>query len=404
MYYSSIGIIALLIHFIINYDVLKIKTGEELPAQRIYRGFLIAVMAFYFIDAFWGALYSLRMATIGFIETEFYFVIMAVSVFLWTRYVVAYLNDNSVFCKTLYFAGWIFLIFEISVLIINIFWPIAFWFDLDGTYHTNTARYINLYIQLGMFFWAALYMFFAMVKYHGQIKFRNLAIGFCSLAMSIFVFLQALYPLMPFYSLGLLIGTCALHTFVIEDEKEERRKMMAELLAREQKQEVELGTARHMAYTDPLTGIKNKSAYIEDIGLLEQRRAENQLRDFGIIVFDLNGLKIINDTRGHEAGDEYIKSASKLICKTFMHSPVYRIGGDEFVAFLEGEDFSEHEVLIKAFNKQIEKNQESGDVVISCGFACFNPKNDSSILRTFERADQKMYNRKRILKSLLAKN
>ena len=44
MYYSSIGIIALLIHFIINYDVLKIKTGEELPAQRIYRGFLIAVM------------------------------------------------------------------------------------------------------------------------------------------------------------------------------------------------------------------------------------------------------------------------------------------------------------------------------------------------------------------------
>ncbi len=118
----------------------------------------------------------------------------------------------------------------------------------------------------------------------------------------------------------------------------------------------------------------------------------------------MNGLKIINDTRGHEAGDEYIKSASKLICKTFMHSPVYRIGGDEFVAFLEGEDFSAHEVLIKAFNKQIEKNQESGDVVISCGFACFNPKNDSSILRTFERADQKMYNRKRILKSLLAKN
>lgn len=404
MYYSSIGIIALLIHFIINYDVLKIKIGDELPAQRIYRRFLSAVLAFYIIDAFWGAIYSLRMPKIGFIETEVYFAVMAFSVFFWTRYVVAYLADDSVFCKILYFAGWVFLIFEISVLIVNIFWPIAFWFDPDGTYHTNTARYINLYIQLGMFFWAAIYMFFAMVKYHGQIKFRNLAIGFCSLAMSIFVFLQALYPLMPFYSLGLMIGTCALHTFVIEDEKEEKRRMMAELLAREQKQEVELGTARHMAYTDPLTGIKNKSAYIEDIGIIETRVKDKKLSDFGIIVFDLNGLKVINDTKGHEAGDEYIRSASRLICKTFEHSPIYRIGGDEFVAFLEGEDFTNHEELIKGFNKLIEKNQESGDVVISCGFACYNPKNDDSIMRTFERADQKMYNRKRILKANLAKN
>ena len=404
MYYSSIGIIALLIHFIINYDVLKIKIGDELPAQRIYRRFLSAVLAFYIIDAFWGAIYSLRMPKIGFIETEVYFAIMAFSVFFWTRYVVAYLADDSVFCKILYFAGWVFLIFEISVLIVNIFWPIAFWFDPDGTYHTNTARYINLYIQLGMFFWAALYMFFAMVKYHGQIKFRNLAIGFCSLAMSIFVFLQALYPLMPFYALGLMIGTCALHTFVIEDEKEEKRRMMAELLAREQKQEVELGTARHMAYTDPLTGIKNKSAYIEDIGIIETRVKDKKLSDFGIIVFDLNGLKIINDTKGHEAGDEYIRGASRLICKTFEHSPIYRIGGDEFVAFLEGEDFTNHEELIKGFNKLIEKNQESGDVVISCGFACYNPKNDDSIMRTFERADQKMYTRKRILKANLAKN
>ncbi len=404
MYYSSIGIIALLIHFIINYDVLKIKIGDELPAQRIYRRFLSAVLAFYLIDAFWGAIYSLRLPKIGFIETEVYFAVMAFSVFFWTRYVVAYLADDSVFCKILYFAGWVFLIFEISVLIVNIFWPIAFWFDPDGTYHTNTARYINLYIQLGMFFWAALYMFFAMVKYHGQIKFRNLAIGFCSLAMSIFVFLQALYPLMPFYALGLMIGTCALHTFVIEDEKEEKRRMMAELLAREQKQEVELGTARHMAYTDPLTGIKNKSAYIEDIGIIETRVKDKKLSDFGIIVFDLNGLKIINDTKGHEAGDEYIRNASRLICKTFEHSPIYRIGGDEFVAFLEGEDFTNHEELIKGFNKLIEKNQESGDVVISCGFANFNPKNDDSIMRTFERADQKMYNRKRILKANLAKN
>ena len=208
---------------------------------------------------------------------------------------------------------------------------------------------------------------------------------------------------MPFYALGLMLGTCILHTFVVEDEKEENRREMKELLAREMEQEAELGTARYIAYTDPLTGIKNKSAYIEAIGLLERRVADNKLDNFGFIVFDLNGLKRINDTKGHEAGDKYIREASYLICNMFKHSPVYRIGGDEFVAFLEGEDFDNYEELIKKFNNLIEQNLKEGKVVISSGFAQFNKKNDDSITRVFERADKKMYSRKKQLKTLAKK-
>jgi GGDEF domain-containing protein len=54
-------------------------------------------------------------------------------------------------------------------------------------------------------------------------------------------------------------------------------------------------------------------------------------------MFDLNDLKHINDRYGHERGDEYIVNCCRLICQVFKHSPVFRIGGDEFVALLRGE-------------------------------------------------------------------
>ena len=403
MYYSSIGIIAILIHLIINYDVLKFNPKDTIPARRIYQLFLAGVLFYYISDATWGLLYNLKLPVLAFIDTEIYFLLMAVTVFLWTRYVSAYLNEKNLLSRILFFSGWLFLIFELTVLILNIIWPIVFWFDTDGAYHINSARNINLYIQLGMFLLTAIYMLFKIIKARGTIKYRYRAVGCFGLVMTLFVWLQALYPLMPFYALGLMLGTCILHTFVVEDEKEENRREMKELLAREMEQEAELGTARYIAYTDPLTGIKNKSAYIEAIGLLERRVADNKLDNFGFIVFDLNGLKRINDTKGHEAGDKYIREASYLICNMFKHSPVYRIGGDEFVAFLEGEDFDNYEELIKKFNNLIEQNLKEGKVVISSGFAQFNKKNDDSITRVFERADKKMYSRKKQLKTLAKK-
>ena len=399
MYYASIGIIALLIHFIINYDVLTCKTSNEIPAHKHYKRFLFSVMCFYIIDASWGIIYDLNIPLLCFIDTEIYFVIMAVSVFLWTRYVIAYLNEGNTFSRILHYSGWIFLIVEVSVLIVNLFLPIAFWFNSDGSYHTNSARDINLYIQIFMFLISTIHMLFVMFKTEGTVRNRHRAVGFFGFAITLFVWLQQLTPYLPFYSLGLMIGTCILHTFVIEDEKEEKRKEIEKLLIETREKEAELGTARHIAFTDPLTGIKNKSAYIEDIGILERRLADEGLDNFGIIVFDLNGLKMINDTKGHEAGDKYIKDASHLICNMFKHSPVYRIGGDEFVAFLEGEDFDHHNELLAIFDEQIEENLQNDRVVISFGFSKYNKKDDS-IMRVFERADKKMYNCKKKLKDI----
>jgi len=211
---------------------------------------------------------------------------------------------------------------------------------------------------------------------------------------------MVLFPLQPFYSIGCLLGTCIIHTFVVSDMQDDRRIELEEMLRREAQQEKELGSAKKLAYTDSLTGVKNSHAYVEMIKKVDQRIAAGEIREFGVVVFDLNGLKTVNDTKGHDAGDQYIQGACRMICEQFKHSPVFRIGGDEFTAFLEGEDFRNRKILLAAFETQMDENVRQGKPVVASGMAVFRHGHDNSYRRVFERADQRMYDRKGALKAM----
>ncbi len=108
----------------------------------------------------------------------------------------------------------------------------------------------------------------------------------------------------------------------------------------------ELKTAKELARRDELTGVKNKTAYKEFEDSV-QGNMDNGLDylTFALVVCDTNNLKQINDTRGHTAGDEYIRSSAQLLCEFFAHSPVFRVGGDEFVVFLRGNDYPAFQIL-----------------------------------------------------------
>ena len=399
MYYSSIGILALLTLIIINYDVLrKARPKTEVASHKNYKRFLLSILCFYAVDILWDPLYVLKLHLLVFIDTEIYFLIMAIAVLLWMQYVLSYLNDYNKFAKILKITCCFFLCSQLVVLIINLFIPILFWFDKEGTYHTGLARNLNLLFQIILFSINSVHMLLISSRTQDKQKFRQRAIGMFSLSMTVFITLQVHFPFMPFYAIGYMLGTCLLHTFVLEDEKEARREELEKLLQIERLQEAELGSTRQMAFTDPLTGVKNKMAYMEDVSSIERRIADGIIKQFGLMIFDVNGLKIINDTKGHDEGDKYIKSACNLICHQFKHSPVYRIGGDEFAAFLDGEDYKNHDRLILEFNRNIEKNLKEGSIVISCGYAEFNPKHDRLYRSIFERADKKMYEKKRELK------
>lgn len=167
---------------------------------------------------------------------------------------------------------------------------------------------------------------------------------------------------------------------------------------REQKIREEASLAYEKARRDDLTGIKNKNAYGEFENKLNQQIQSGEDVEFAIAICDVNGLKTVNDTQGHIAGDKYIRMASKLVCETFKHSPVFRVGGDEFVAILRGSDFDRREKLQNSLLEIVKQNVKEDKVVVACGISVFDKKHDKSVSEVFERADAMMYRNKMSLK------
>lgn len=97
MYYASFGLLALIIHIIINYGILKIRKANGEALQLSYKNFLSAVMVYYISDIAWGFLAEWKILPLVYTDTVIYFVTMALSVLFWTRYVVAYLNRGGCF-------------------------------------------------------------------------------------------------------------------------------------------------------------------------------------------------------------------------------------------------------------------------------------------------------------------
>ncbi len=164
---------------------------------------------------------------------------------------------------------------------------------------------------------------------------------------------------------------------------------------------------REMSNIDSLTSVKNRSAYEARLDELKKRIAAGTLSEAGIVLFDVNNLKRINDELGHYKGDEYLKNACHLICMTYKSSPVYRIGGDEFVVILEGRSYEARTELLDAFVKEMEKIEGSGaapeeKVSIAYGMAVYNGEGDG-IDAVVKRADELMYETKKRMKGLTGK-
>lgn len=159
------------------------------------------------------------------------------------------------------------------------------------------------------------------------------------------------------------------------------------------------------AYFDSLTGIRNRLAYDKEIQLVEQGSREGGRTEYGIAMIDLNYLKVINDTYGHEYGNAAIVSLSKLICDIFVHSPVFRIGGDEFAVILRNNDYDKIRSLEQEFNSKIERLREDDSLEpweklsAAFGYALYDPASDNSADDVFKRADKNMYERKKAMKA-----
>jgi len=163
-----------------------------------------------------------------------------------------------------------------------------------------------------------------------------------------------------------------------------------------------MGYINALAYRDSLTGVRNRTAYI-DMAAQVDCRIQQGLNNVALVVADINGLKIANDTYGHDVGSELIVCATRIICGTFKHSPVFRIGGDEFVVILENDDFAHRLELINEMDRvcaqsTVTAKDASIPVSIARGLAVYDHDIDTCIEDVFNRADKEMYIHKDMIK------
>ena len=174
-----------------------------------------------------------------------------------------------------------------------------------------------------------------------------------------------------------------------------------ELRDTQQKAEV----MNELAMKDALTGIRNKTSYDQEVKKLEWKMGGDENLQFAIAMIDLNYLKRLNDTFGHDKGNIAIKKLCYIVCHIFEHSPVFRIGGDEFVVILQNSDFENRERLYDAFNSRLDEiRAETGleeweKVSASIGIAVYDHTIDSNVDNVFKRADKAMYKRKKEMKA-----
>ena len=157
-------------------------------------------------------------------------------------------------------------------------------------------------------------------------------------------------------------------------------------------------------YVDALTSVRNKGAFDNYVAGLQEQLDRGEVTAFAIGMLDCDGLKEVNDSFGHDKGDEYLKASAHLICEVFRHSPVFRIGGDEFAAVLINEDYENRDALASEFERESrlicrEAKERWQEIRISLGLAVYDPETDQNVEDTVRRADQIMYEKKRKLRA-----
>ena len=190
--------------------------------------------------------------------------------------------------------------------------------------------------------------------------------------------------------IALLIAVLSLYSMLL------RRKVVEE--------EQVIDDLGKKVYVDALTSVRNKGAFDNYIAALQQQLDKGEKTAFAIGMLDCDGLKEVNDSFGHDKGDEYLKASAHLICEVFRHSPVFRVGGDEFAAVLINEDYENRDALAGKFETESKKicreaKERWQEIRISLGLAAYDPETDHSVEDTVRRADQIMYEKKRKLRA-----
>ncbi|MBR2706011.1 MAG: EAL domain-containing protein [Mogibacterium sp.] len=343
MTYSFAGLLALIITLIINHDVLRKREGESIiPAQKSYRAFLICTCLYFVSDIIWGIFYDRHLLALTYADTVFYFVIMGLVILYWTRFVVDYLEENSRLDRMLMIMGNFIFLFQLISILVNFVRPVFFSFDADGVYHPEIIRYVTLAAQLVMFALTAVYALSVAAKSTDSVKRRHRTIGMFSVIMTVFDVLQVRYSLLPLFSIGCLLGICLLHSYFLENIREEYRSDLEVQL----RDSIEKGN-----YFDLLTGLPSMTYFFE----LSEAAKKEIISSGGIpymLYIDFSGMKFFNVKYGFSEGDRLLQEFARILISLFGSDRCCRMAGDHFAVVTQMNGMEERiEKLFSEFSK-----------------------------------------------------
>lgn len=242
IYYSIIGLLAIIIYLIVNHDYYLHK--DDRKDVKDYKNYLSVIFLYFLTDVAWGIFNALNMTAWLYIDSILYHVCMALSVVLCCKYIVSYLNLDGVLRKAINVFGCMFMAGDIILLFVNHFYHVLFWFDENGEYEKHTMRDAALIVLIFMFVFICLMTLRAMLKSEGNNGKRNMVISIYALVMTVALVAQYFFPLLPLYSVGLLLGMLIIYVFIRNEDLNAHLRQIEKLNAQMMAEQKELQEQR----------------------------------------------------------------------------------------------------------------------------------------------------------------
>ena len=230
----------------------------------------------------------------------------------------------------------------------------------------------------------------------------DVVLATCFIVITIFFANHIINPLKKLTKMARALADGENITELASTSKDEVGILSRIFMETSEKLQSNMSYIKALAYRDSLTGIKNTAAYTEAIADLEKQMNCGQ-PSFGVLVVDINDLKIVNDTYGHDAGNQLIIHTARLLSGTFRYSPLFRIGGDEFVVILTGQDLEKYRKRLKQLDDASRQETIPFDncelrLSLARGVSIYNPEIDRTFNDVFNHADHAMYMHKQSMK------
>ena len=271
-------------------------------------------------------------------------------------------------------------------------------FGIKDIHETLTLSHIMLAVSAGLLIYSIIKNMVTQSKKQGANIYSILrTIGLCSIAVAAFIDITRYYSgqtsdSAQFVRVGLLIFIICFGASSLENTiKAVKKGAQTEFISQ-------------LAYHDGLTGVGNRTAFQERLDELEKSIGSNSV---GLVMFDVNDLKYVNDNLGHSLGDSMSQTAAEIISGSFEEcGECFRIGGDEFAVIITGTEdiqkaYDDGEALFKE-KCALHNNDPASELRISIAHGFFLYSKNGKFEKVAEglrEADRKMYEDKRVMKT-----